>query len=376
MSGSSEKSPGSKALLSVRNIVLAGFIWSILALLFFLLFSTPGTPGEDRTWYGIGTTIFELVAYIFASVLCFINWRSPQIVSGRNVWLAIGLGMLFYFLGGILFFYWETILGIEPAVSPGDFFYIPTYICLGYGLISAVFTRRLNLEIWQWAVVAGIAAVGIGLATWVSTSNTAQPQALFSDAVMAQTAPTQAKPAQPPVRSPSKAPAVKPAPGAKPPVAKPPVAKPTSPAPTTQQSPASPVVSPSPSETQSGKPAKEVPTWAQELEKQLAPLEGPIQLFYVVSDVVLLIMASILLLAYWGGRSSLSWRMIAAAAFCLYIADIYFKYASNQPSYQSGSLPEVFWIFSGVLFGIGAALEHDLSTRSRRAGSRRSARGT
>jgi hypothetical protein len=66
--------------------------------------------------------------------------------------------------------------------------------------------------------------------------------------------------------------------------------------------------------------------------------------------------------------------MIAAAAFCLYLADVWFKYATTiLTDYKSGGLPEVFWVFSGVLFGIGAALEYDLSSRSRRASSRRRA---
>jgi hypothetical protein len=65
--------------------------------------------------------------------------------------------------------------------------------------------------------------------------------------------------------------------------------------------------------------------------------------------------------------------MIAAASISLYIADMWFKYATaNICNYESGSLLEVFWIFSGVLFGIGAVLEYDLSTRSRRSSRRRS----
>lgn len=95
--------------------------------------------------------------------------------------------------------------------------------------------------------------------------------------------------------------------------------------------------------------------------------------FYVVSDVVLLIIATILLLAFWGGRVSQSWRMIAAAAFSLYIADMWFKYAQG-PNYQSGEILEVFWVFSGVLFGMGAVLEYDASLRrTRRTGGRKRA---
>jgi hypothetical protein len=94
-----------------------------------------------------------------------------------------------------------------------------------------------------------------------------------------------------------------------------------------------------------------------------------VNLFYVVADVFILIIATTLLLAFWGGRFSQSWRMIAAAAVCLYIADMWLKFATSSlygsQAYQSGGLLEVFWVFSGVLFGIGAVLEFDLS-RSRR----------
>jgi hypothetical protein len=115
------------------------------------------------------------------------------------------------------------------------------------------------------------------------------------------------------------------------------------------------------------------PAWIVAIDEQLKPFATPVGLFYVVADVLLLIIATMLLLAFWGGRFSQSWRMIAAAALSLYIADMWFKWAEKQPDYQSGSLPEVFWVFSGVLFAIGAALEYDTSTssRSRRSGARK-----
>ena len=111
------------------------------------------------------------------------------------------------------------------------------------------------------------------------------------------------------------------------------------------------------------------PPWVMALDKQLSPYKNAINLFYIVGDVFLLIIATALLLAFWGGRFSQSWRMIAAATFSLYIADMYFKWRDTQAegSYQSGSLLEVFFVFSGILFGIGAILEHDISTRSRQS---------
>ncbi|ALB40532.1 MULTISPECIES: hypothetical protein [Nostocales] len=90
-----------------------------------------------------------------------------------------------------------------------------------------------------------------------------------------------------------------------------------------------------------------------------------LNLFYIVSDVALLMIATTMLLAFWVGKVSLSWRMIAAAAFSLYIADMWFKFA-QRPDYQSGDILEVFWVFSGVLFGLGAVLEYDASLSLKR----------
>ncbi|KJH71770.1 hypothetical protein [Aliterella atlantica] len=103
-----------------------------------------------------------------------------------------------------------------------------------------------------------------------------------------------------------------------------------------------------------------VPGWA-------AVLEESVSLFYTVADVLLLIIATMLLLTFWGGRFSQSWLAIALAVFSLYIGDVWFSYAQNHiENYQSGALLEVFWVFSGVLFAISAALEYEISSRSRR----------
>ncbi|XGV95327.1 MAG: hypothetical protein ACAF41_21585 [Leptolyngbya sp. BL-A-14] len=374
-----KSSSSPKAFPSVQTIVLSEIVWAVLALLFFLLFSVP-LPGQERPlWYSFGTTVFEEVAYLVAAFLCFRNWRSSQIVSGRSVWLCIGLGMLFYFLGGLLFFYWETVLGQEADVSPGDFFYILTYIFLIIGIFLAVASRRLNLELWQWGVVAVIAAISIVISWFVSSPASGNvPQSFLIQPVAAQTAPAAKPSAKPIVKASAKAaPAVKAKPA--------PVAAP-SPSPT---APAS--IAPAPANTEKKAPeaapsspgtpisASEAkappPEWALALEETLKPLKPYVNGYYIVCDVLLLIIATTLLLAFWGGRFAQSWRMIAAAAFSLYIADIWFKYTTTHlTNYQSGGFLEVFWVFSGVLFGIGAALEHDLSSRARsRAGGRRRA---
>ncbi|GAA6619110.1 hypothetical protein [Scytonema sp. NUACC26] len=292
MSSAYNKTQRNKSMFSTQNIVLASMGWGVLALLYFMLFSAriPDTDGIEKRaeWYVIGTNIFEAMAYLGAGILCLRNWRSAQIVSGRNVWLSIGIGMLSYFLGGIIFGYTEIALGKEPILSFADVFFVATYVLLGVGMVLAVASRRLTLDKWQWAIVLAIAILGSALA-WLISSQ--PPQEAAKVAIL---------------------------------------------------------------------------TW----EENTAAI---LNWFYIVSDVLLLVIASTLLLAFWGGRVSLSWRMIAAAAFSLYVADMWFKYATNWiPNYQSGEILEVFWVWSGVLFGLGAVLEHDASiNRSRRAGGRK-----
>lgn len=312
MSSSAQKS--SKSILTTQSIVLAGITWGILSLLFFLLFSA-----NPPDWYSPLTYIFGFVSNLAAAFLCFRNWQSPQIVSGRSVWLGIGLGMFFYFLGDILFGIWELGFNQDPAVSPADLFYIISYICLSVGLFLAVTTRRLNLEPKQWLIVAGIFLTSTLLAVWLSL-----PAGVDAEATSAEPAATQAQVAE---------------------------------------------VAEAPAETPETESA---PAIVIKLEENLQPLESYVTLLYTILDVLLLIAASTVLLAFWGGRTSQSWRMIAAAAFCLYIADMWFKYAiARVPDYESGGLLEIFWIFSPILFGIGAALEFDLSTRSTRRSRRR-----
>ncbi len=344
MSSSVEKSSNPQSLLSGQNVVYAGITWSVLALLFYLLFSIS-VPGEERPfWYSIGTYFFEQIPFLVAALLCFRNWRSPQIASGRNVWLGIGLGLLSYFIGNLLFGWWELYWGLDPAVSPGDFFFVLFYVCLGWGLVLAILPRRLNLEPWQWATVIVSAVSAIALGVWLLLSapaNAQEASALIDAPVTQQLSPS--KPSQTFVAQ--KAPLVKETPKA--PAKKAPAA---------------------PENTSKHQP----PGWVLSLEKVLEPLATPLSFFYIAGDVFLLIIAALLLLAFWGGRFAQSWRMIAAAAFSFYIADMWFTYATDHiTDYQSGFLLEVFWVFSGVLFAIGAALEYDNSIRSRRAGRKR-----
>lgn len=331
MSSSVEKSSGTPSLLSGQNVVYAGIAWAVTSLLFFLLFSIS-SPGEERPlWYMIGTYLLELLPFLAAACLCYRNWRSPNIASGRNVWLGIGLGMICYFIGGLIFGLWELYWGLNADVSPADLFYLLVYVFIGWGMVLAILPRRLNLETWQWLTVVAIAILGIALAVWVYIITPDTPAKSEATANLEQT-----------TASPSK---------------------------TAAKAPAIPSASDPATETQEAK--KDIPAWATAIEETLNPLAVPVNLSYIIGDVFLLIIAATLLLAFWGGRFVQSWRMIAAATIALYIADMWTKYAASDPQYESGGLLDVFYVFSGVLFAIGAALEFDISIRSRRGGRKR-----
>ena len=160
-----------KPPLSLQTIVLAATAWGVLALLFYLLFSVPTEVNgvfKRADWYVAGTYVFEQVAYLGSAILCFRNWRSRTIINERNLWLGIGFGMLSSFLGNLILGYWELVLRQDRIVSPADLFFVGTYLFLGWGMILAVSSRRLNLERWQWALVVGIGLIGIILAIWIT----------------------------------------------------------------------------------------------------------------------------------------------------------------------------------------------------------------
>jgi hypothetical protein len=343
-------SPSASGNSGLPLLLLA--VWGFLAFVFFLLFSIPDPSTGYPEWYSWGTAVFELVAFFTASLLCFRNGFSPQIASSRSVWLFLGLGMGFYFVGNIFFIFWESILKRSADVTPGDLFYIVTYLCLALAMGLAIFNRRLNLEPVQWAIVAIITAVGVLIATKLQLDTPlAKKASLWVEPtkveLLAEVSPlgnslfAQATP--------------KPAPALKPAAKKTPAAK------------AVPVKA-EPAE------AAEIPApgWVKAIEDGLQPLKPVLSLFYVAMDLILLVGSTILLLAFWGGKFAQSWRMIAAATFCLYIADVWFKYATDHiKDYQSGSFLEVGWVLCGVLFGVGAVLEYSVSQARRNTSRRR-----
>lgn len=333
----------SSAKTTTTLIVLAGIALAVITLLFFLLFSVPTGDGSRPAWFLVGINFLELLAFVGATALCFRNWQSSQIVSGRNVWLSMGLGMLCYSLGNVLFFFWGTIWELDPAVSLGDLFYLLSYLFIGVGMLQAVLPRRLNLELKQWALIISISIIGVVLAYVLKyriAPQAAQDAQLNNPIVLEEAVPL---------------------PEAAPPEGEAPDAAET------------PELTPPPELAAEEAEGGRAPDIVLQLDQLLQPFESIVALLYIIGDCILVALATTLLVAFWGGRFSQSWKLIAAAAFSLYIADMFFAYSVSADMYEEGALWEVFWTFSAVLFGLGAAIEYEVSTRSRRGARRRRA---
>ncbi len=331
-----QSSKASKASLSQSTLMLCLF-WGIVSILFFLLFGALA-PGEEVRpgWFLISITFLEIFAFLLAAFLCFRNSGSSQIISGRTVWFSLAIGMLAYAAGNVFFFLWGTVWGLDPSVSLGDGFYFISYVAMAVGMLLAALPRRIDLTIPQWIMIFAIGAVGIVLACVlnygipaVATQLSPQP-AMASEIQLAQAPLPDSEPAAPvesvveveEVAEPEIVAGLLPAPG-----------------------------------------------WAKALDNELEQFADPVALMYVIADCFLVVIAAALLVAFWGGRFSQSWKLIAIATFCLYIADMAF--AAVGENYNEGALWEVFWTFSALFFAAGAVIEYDVSKRSRRGSRRR-----
>jgi len=306
------KSPAPSGI-PTQYIIWAAIAWAALALMFYLFLSAP-TDGphvikpEDcekivkdlivrPNWYRYGTYIFQTIAIACSGLLCLRNWRSPKIISGRNVWLGLGLGIISWGIGNLIFgfldFQYQSGLiengkliasGVKnPKLIPlvqtfpsiADVFFTATYVFLAWGMAMSVIGRRLNLYPKQWAIVGGVGLVGLGMAAYVTFG---------------------------------------------------------------------------------------VGGGGFKLD-----LGKILNIVYALGDIWLLIVATILLLAFWGGKAAQSWRLLGSAGIAMFLSDLFFNYSINASDickpYQSGGATEFFWILAFILWGMAAALEFDLSSR-------------
>lgn len=291
------------SFLNFRTIVTASIFWALLAFYFAVTFGIPIPGQEIPKWYTILSYIFDGVALIGTSLLCWRNWLCPIILSSGTIWLLFALRSLLYLVANGFFGYWELVLERFPNVSLADPIYVASYLALLWGMLLAVVSRRVKLKAWQYGAIAIVTALAVWIA-WLVSNPPDNPQtSLVSSSVVALSVIAQK--------------------------------------------------------------AKAAPQWVLAVETTLAPLALTLGLLYVVSDIILAILSSTLVLTFWGGRFSQTWAIVAAAALLLYFADVRYAYVIARGNFETGSLFDILWVFSNLLLGIGAAWEYEISVRSR-----------
>jgi hypothetical protein len=312
-----------------------GIIWAVISTVLYLNFSVVDAHAARPVWFIFATTGLEELGLLISGYLCWRNWQSPDIPSGRAVWLLFAIAIFAFFGGNLWFYLWEVQWGLDPAASAGNPFFVLFYLMLIAGMRLAILDRDVQLAPQQWFVVGTVAAIGLTIGCWLTTLPArAAVLPTASSVEIAQTSSNRSL-----------------------------TAGITTPMDYRQSLVKSTSVS-----------SAQPPEWVLAIDRSMQPLVTTFNLFYVLCDLVLLAFAAILLLGFWGGQLGLPWRMAAQAVLCFYIADTWFAYANDRvQGYESGSIMEVFWIFGIVQFGIAAALEFDNSIRARRLARRRTA---
>lgn len=261
-----------------RKVLLTCGGWALLSLLVF----GGGMALRDRPdWFVLLVSLLKIGSFLLATALCWRNTMHPSILSGRNVWQAIALGMAFYALGDITVILWRSLWGMTSTVSLGDVFYGASYLFLALGLLLAVMPRPINLSLPQTLGISFTGIVGIVLASWINFyAPTTAPElpinsAEIVQAEILQTNGAMAEPLQRRIATSTDAVlAVQPA--------------------DSKGAAAGAIASSS----------KSAPAIIRTIDERLSGIASHLGLLYVAGDCALVVMAVALLVAFWGDRKS------------------------------------------------------------------------
>ena len=312
-----------------RKTVLLCAGWAIAALIVFSAFwIMPSTVQASSIGMGLSVLIdlIQIGAFAIATLLCWRNAKEGAIVSGQIVWQAIAAGLAFYALGDIVTVVWHLLWGAATTAALGDVCRGISYLFLAIGLFNAVLPRQTSLSLLQTLGVSTVGVLGIVLASWISFY---APQ-VSSEGLSSE--------------RPASLVAI--------------ATETTNPGAASENAAAEPAAS------------KSAPKIVRTIDERLAPIADKMGLLYVAGDCILIVMAAALLVAFWGGTYSEAWKLIAIAGLCLYVADMFMVYHQGQGSYQAGAFWEIFWVLSALFFGLGASVEHGISTRMKQKRSR------
>ncbi len=118
---------------------------------------------------GLIANFGSLITVGFAAVV--ILWAATRFgptESLRQQWLFIGLGVMSYFAGDVIWAYYEAVLGQEiPFPGPPDIFYLLMFPFVAAGLVLAIRSFTPLLDPRRPLLIAGIATAAVTAVLWV-----------------------------------------------------------------------------------------------------------------------------------------------------------------------------------------------------------------
>jgi hypothetical protein len=106
--------------------------------------------------------------------------------------------------------------------------------------------------------------------------------------------------------------------------------------------------------------------WLTSVNRQLQPLAPTLNVFYILMELGLILIATMLSIGFWSGRLGQSWQIVAQALICFYIANLYFGYTTRTSGHLTTDLMEIFWMAGILQLGIAAAVEWEKSSGVKR----------
>ena len=166
----SKLEPSLGRLWSKKNVQIWSSGLAIGAILIYALFGGLSANTEHSSWYrSLTSCIFLNIALLVSALLCIRNGFSPQILSGRGVWLLLGVSLLSFLCGNIFFNAWELVWGLSPAGSLGDPFFITFYLLVPIAMILTIVRKKVRLAAYQWPFLVSAAALA-GLVVVTTTA--------------------------------------------------------------------------------------------------------------------------------------------------------------------------------------------------------------
>jgi hypothetical protein len=283
------------------NVIIYSVIWAVISIFTYAAFSGPMGGVERPSWYRFLTAYpLQMVPVFISSLLCLHNGLNKAATSKERPWTIIGIALMCFFTGNILFSSWELLWHLNPTGCLGDPFFVVFYVLLLVAIAMVIWQRKIRPNRWQLLVIAMIAAYSISLANVVLE----------------------------------------------------PGSEPVLPLPEVKEQgvslPVKPVV------------INTAPNWVQVADQTIKPYGKNLNIFYVWCDVCLFCLSVIVLFDCWGSRSAKSWQFTSQGVFFIYAADTWYAYAGNHIlDYQAGFTIEVCWILGMLQFGVAAAIEFE-----------------